>query len=70
MNFGFPNLRFPGFEEDWAEKILTDLGTFSGGGTPTSSNEKFWNGNIPWIYSSDLEEDNILKKVIKMIVFC
>ena len=57
----FPNLRFPGFEEDWAEKILTDLGTFSGGGTPTSSNEKFWNGNIPWISSSDLEEDNILK---------
>ncbi|MET3038581.1 restriction endonuclease subunit S, partial [Chryseobacterium sp. NRRL B-14859] len=43
------------------EKILSDLGTFSGGGTPTSSNEKFWNGNIPWISSSDLEEDNILK---------
>ncbi|MDV3941713.1 type I restriction endonuclease subunit S [Elizabethkingia anophelis] len=40
---------------------MSDLGTFSGGGTPTSSNEKFWNGNIPWISSSDLEEDNILK---------
>ncbi|MDN3692106.1 restriction endonuclease subunit S [Chryseobacterium tructae] len=57
----FPNLRFPGFEEEWEEKMLGNLGTFSGGGTPTSSNEKFWNGNIPWISSSDLEEDNILK---------
>ncbi len=57
----FPNLRFPGFEGTWEEEILSDLGTFSGGGTPTSSNEKFWNGNIPWISSSDLEEDNILK---------
>lgn len=37
------------------------MGTFSGGGTPTSSNGGFWNGNIPWISSSDLEEDNILK---------
>ncbi|WP_228376044.1 restriction endonuclease subunit S [Chryseobacterium aquaticum] len=59
--FGFPNLRFPGFEGEWEEKILSDLGTFSGGGTPSSSNEKFWNGNIPWISSSDLEEDNIFK---------
>ncbi|WP_165814868.1 restriction endonuclease subunit S [Chryseobacterium sp. HMWF035] len=57
----FPNLRFPGFEGEWEEKILSDLGTFSGGGTPSSSNEKFWNGNIPWISSSDLEEDNIFK---------
>ncbi|MCT4296112.1 restriction endonuclease subunit S [Elizabethkingia anophelis] len=57
----FPNLRFPGFEGEWEVKILSDLGTFSGGGTPTSSNEKFWNGNIPWISSSDLQEDNIFK---------
>lgn len=57
----FPNLRFPEFEGEWKEEILSDLGTFSGGGTPTSSNENFWNGNIPWISSSDLEEGNILK---------
>lgn len=54
-------MRFLGFEGEWEEKILSDLGTFSGGGTPSSSNEKFWNGNIPWISSSDLEEDNIFK---------
>ncbi|HEM5325305.1 TPA: restriction endonuclease subunit S, partial [Streptococcus suis] len=27
-----------------------------GGGTPTTSNALFWEGNIPWIQSSDLEE--------------
>jgi len=49
-------------------KSLSDLGTFSGGGTPASSNEKFWNGNIPWISSSDLEEDNILKINIRRFI--
>ncbi|WP_312076423.1 restriction endonuclease subunit S [Chryseobacterium sp.] len=64
----FPNLRFPGFGGEWEMKSLSDLGTFSGGGTPASSNEKFWNGNIPWISSSDLEEDNILKINIRRFI--
>uniref|UniRef100_UPI00055D6F53 restriction endonuclease subunit S n=1 Tax=Pedobacter borealis TaxID=475254 RepID=UPI00055D6F53 len=54
-----PNLRFPGFEGEWEQRILSDLGDFIGGGTPSSSNSNFWNGDIPWISSSDLVEDNI-----------
>ena len=30
-----------------------------GGGTPKTSNESFWKGNIPWIQSSDLIEGNL-----------
>lgn len=30
-----------------------------GGGTPTSSNDVYWNGDIPWISSSDINENNI-----------
>ena len=30
-----------------------------GGGTPKTSNESFWNGDIPWIQSSDLTEGDI-----------
>ncbi|RLJ72649.1 restriction endonuclease subunit S [Pedobacter alluvionis] len=54
-----PNLRFKGFEEEWEQRTLSDLGDFIGGGTPSSSNSNFWNGDIPWISSSDLVEDNI-----------
>ena len=31
-----------------------------GGGTPTTSNETFWNGNIPWIQSSDIVDGKLM----------
>lgn len=39
---------------------MKDLGrAFIGGGTPTTSNELFWNGDLPWFQSSDLDgEEN------------
>lgn len=54
-----PKLRFPEFEGEWKMKKLGNLGNFIGGGTPDSSNEKFWNGNILWISSSDITEESI-----------
>ena len=30
-----------------------------GGGTPATSNETFWNGNIPWIQSSDIADGKL-----------
>ena len=54
-----PNLRFPGFFYKWEITELTGLGEFLGGGTPSSSNDDFWKGNVPWISSSDLSENNI-----------
>lgn len=54
-----PKLRFPEFKGNWEEKSVSELGTFIGGGTPDSSNEKYWKGTIPWISSSDLKDNNI-----------
>ena len=54
-----PKLRFPEFEGIWDEKSVSELGTFIGGGTPDSSNEKYWKGTIPWISSSDLKDNDI-----------
>ena len=31
-----------------------------GGGTPTTSNEAYWNGDIPWIQSSDVVDGKLL----------
>jgi len=52
-------LRFPGFTEEWEVNELNALGEFLGGGTPSSSNEDFWRGSIPWVSSSDLSEGDI-----------
>ncbi|PHS58554.1 MAG: restriction endonuclease subunit S [Sulfurimonas sp.] len=45
--------------EDWKVVRVGELGSLSGGGTPSTKNKEFWNGNIPWISSSDLTENSI-----------
>jgi type I restriction enzyme S subunit len=56
-----PILRFAEFKEsgEWEEKKLGEIGEFIGGGTPSKSNESFWEGDFPWISSSDILEDSI-----------
>ncbi|MCL1670511.1 restriction endonuclease subunit S [Elizabethkingia ursingii] len=50
----FPNLRFPGFEDEWEEKRLRDLGSFTSGGTPKTTNRKYYNGHISFIRSGEI----------------
>ena len=56
-----PALRFPEFRdgEGWKRTPLLEICEIIGGGTPTSSNDVYWNGDIPWISSSDINENNI-----------
>jgi hypothetical protein len=56
-----PEICFPEFvnEGEWKESALENLGKFLGGRTPERSNSDFWVGNIPWISSSDISEDDI-----------
>ena len=53
-----PQIRFKGYTEDWEQRQVSCFGnkTF-GGGTPKTSVEEYWDGNLPWIQSSDLTED-------------
>jgi len=55
-----PELRFPAFERKWESKKLGDVGVFKGGGTPSTNNTDYWVGNIPWISSSDVKENDII----------
>ena len=47
-------------KNDWEQRKVSELSekTF-GGGTPKTSNDSFWKGNIPWIQSSDLVEGSL-----------
>jgi len=45
----------------WEQRKVSDLAEKTyGGGTPTTSNEAYWNGDIPWIQSSDVADGKLL----------
>ena len=45
----------------WEQCKISELAEKTyGGGTPTTSNEAFWNGNIPWIQSSDIVDGKLM----------
>ena len=52
-------MRFEGFENDWRIHKLGDITKSCGGGTPSTKNNRYWEGNIPWISSSDLFDNDI-----------
>ena len=53
-----PKLRFKEFCGEWEEKRLGDVCTIIGGGTPSTKIHKYWEGDIPWISSSDINNEN------------
>jgi len=56
-----PEIRFKGFTDLWEQRKISELAEKTyGGGTPTTSNEAFWNGNIPWIQSSDIVDGKLM----------
>lgn len=55
-----PEIRFAGFTDDWEQRKVSELENETyGGGTPKTSIEEYWNGNIPWIQSSDIIEHDV-----------
>ncbi|HCT5340631.1 TPA: restriction endonuclease subunit S [Staphylococcus aureus] len=53
----------------WEEKKIEDIASqVYGGGTPNTKIKEFWNGDIPWIQSSDVKvNDLILQQCNKFI---
>ena len=42
--------------ESWGKKCLSEVAELSSGGTPTVGNGAYWNGNIPWYSSGELNQ--------------
>lgn len=63
--------RLPGFEGEWEKTELGQLVAFLSGGTPSRSNETYWNGDVPWISATTLRtfyiwrsESNVTKEAV------
>ncbi len=64
-----PEIRLDGFEGEWELCEINDLADdFQSGGTPKTNVQEYWDGDIPWIQSSDLGIDCLFEiKVQKSI---
>lgn len=64
-----PEIRLDGFEEEWELLEVNDLADdFQSGGTPKTNVQEYWDGDIPWIQSSDLGTNYLFEiKVQKSI---
>ena len=56
-----PKLRFGEFRDDWKKKQLLDFCRFFSGGTPSSSNREYYEGDIPFIGSGDIYDSQVFK---------
>jgi type I restriction enzyme S subunit len=63
-----PRLRFPEFRDsgEWVSSCLGEIAKISSGGTPSRSNQTYWNGHIPWITTS-LIDFNIITEAEEFI---
>lgn len=49
-----PEIRFPEFTDDWKCQKLGDLAKIVGGGTPSTANTDFWDGEINWFAPAEI----------------
>lgn len=59
-----PKVRFANFEEVWELCKVMDMSEETyGGGTPRTDNKKYWQGEFPWIQSSDLKNEQFFNVI-------
>jgi len=64
-----PEIRFKGFTDPWEQRKLGELPEKTyGGGTPSTTNVDYWNGNIPWLQSSDISEEKLFDVTPKKFI--
>ena len=51
-----PAIRFAGFDDEWVEKKIFDVAEIVGGGTPSTANPQFWDGNIDWYAPAEIND--------------
>lgn len=62
-----PKIRFKGFDDDWKQCKLHDIVDIVGGGTPSTSNPEYWDGEIDWYSPTEIGEKVYAEGSIKRI---
>ena len=56
-----PEIRFKGFTDDWEQRKLGDLAEIVGGGTPSTSIDLYWDGEIDWYAPAEIGDQIYLE---------
>ena len=56
-NHNVPNLRFPEFSGEWESTPISTIADIIGGGTPDTSVDEYWGGNIQWFTPSEIGKE-------------
>lgn len=51
-----PEIRFPGFTDPWEQRKLGDIADIVGGGTPSTGNQSYWDGDIDWYAPAEIAD--------------
>lgn len=51
-----PKIRFKGFTETWEQRKLGELADIIGGGTPSTSKDEYWDGDIDWYAPAEIAD--------------
>ena len=57
-----PALRFAGFTDDWEQSKLGEIATIVGGGTPSTKNPEYWDGDINWYSPAEILDQIYVKR--------
>ncbi len=66
----YPELRFSGFTNTWEQRKLSDIAQIFGGGTPSTNNPEYWDGDINWYAPAEINDqiyvDHSERKITKL----
>ena len=51
-----PEIRFSGFTDAWEQRKLGEVADIVGGGTPSTSNDDYWDGDIDWYAPAEIAD--------------
>ena len=60
-----PRVRFKGFEGEWKQIVMSDVGYMTAGGTPSTFEDSYWNGDINWLQSGAVQNNIILPSAVE-----
>lgn len=52
---------------DWEQRKLGEVANIVGGGTPSTNNSEYWNGNIDWYSPAEIGDQIFVKESQKRI---
>ncbi|HUM84688.1 MAG TPA: restriction endonuclease subunit S [Lachnospiraceae bacterium] len=62
-----PEVRFRKFSDDWEQRKLGEIAEVVGGGTPSTGNPEYWDGNIDWYAPAEIADQIYVKSSLRRI---